>query len=236
MSAPSQVSHPVRAPEPIPAPAGVIARLIAVVGEKNVIREAVQLRTYECDALTSFRASPSVVVLPASTEEVTAVVRIAVEAGMPIVPRGAGTGLSGGALPVPGCMLLGLSRMKRILEVDLDDGWIRVQPGVINLDVSKEISGAGYYYAPDPSSQSVCTIGGNVAENSGGAHCLKYGFTVHHVLGVEAVLPDGERVHFGGAVLDSIGLDLLGVLVGSEGTLAVVTKATVRLLRRPEKV
>jgi len=234
MSAPSQVSHTARAPEHIPAPASVVDRLIAVVGEKNVIREAVQLRTYECDALTSLRATPSVVVLPASTEEVAAVVRIGVEAGMPIVPRGAGTGLSGGALPVPGCLLLGLSRMKRILEVSLDDGWIRVQPGVINLDVSKEISGAGYYYAPDPSSQSVCTIGGNVAENSGGAHCLKYGFTVNHVLGVRLVTASGEVVDLGGPVLDTPGYDLLGVVVGSEGTLGVVTEVVLRILRKPE--
>ena len=153
---------------------------------------------------------------------------------MPVVPRGAGTGLSGGALPVPGCVLLGLSRMKRILEVDLDDGWIRVQPGVINLDVSKEISAAGYYYAPDPSSQSVCTIGGNVAENSGGAHCLKYGFTVNHVLGCRLVTADGAVIDLGGPALDTPGYDLLGVVVGSEGTLGIVTEVTLRILRKPE--
>ena len=233
MSAPSLVT-PAPAVEAIPAPPSVIDRLIAVVGERNVIRDRDDLRTYECDALTSFRAAPSVVVLPASTEEVAAAVRIAVEAGMPVVPRGAGTGLSGGALPVPGCMLLGLSRMKRILEVDLDDGWIRVQPGVINLDVSKEISPAGYYYAPDPSSQSVCTIGGNVAENSGGAHCLKYGFTVNHVRGVRMVTSTGEVVDLGGPVLDPPGYDLLGVVVGSEGTLGIVTEVVLRILRKPE--
>src|SRR5215472_15586383 len=233
MSAPSQVT-PAPAPQPIPAPPTVVERLIAVVGERNVIHEPVDLRTYECDALTSFRASPSVVVLPATTEEVAAVVRIGVQAGMPIVPRGAGTGLSGGALPVAGCMLLGLSRMKRILEVDFDNGWIRVQPGVINLDVSKEISAAGYYYAPDPSSQSVCTIGGNVAENSGGAHCLKYGFTVNHVRGVRMVTAEGEVVDIGGPVLDPPGYDLLGVVVGSEGTLGVVTEVVLRILRKPE--
>jgi len=233
MSAPSLVT-PAPAPPPVPAPPGVVERLIAIVGDKHVIREAVDLRTYECDALTSFRASPSVVVLPASTEEVAAVVRVAVDAGMPIVPRGAGTGLSGGALPVPGCVLLGLSRMKRILEVDLDNGWIRVQPGVINLDVSKEISAAGYYYAPDPSSQSVCTIGGNVAENSGGAHCLKYGFTVNHVRGVRMVTSTGEVVDLGGPVLDPPGYDLLGVVVGSEGTLGIVTEVVLRILRKPE--
>jgi glycolate oxidase len=234
MSAPSLVS-PAQAPAPpIPPPPKVVDRLVAVVGERNVIREPVQLRTYECDGLTSFRASPSVVVLPASTEEVVAVVRIAVEAGMPIVPRGAGTGLSGGALPVPGCMLLGFSRMKRILEVNLDDRWIRVEPGVINLDVSKELAAAGYYYAPDPSSQSVCTIGGNLAENSGGAHCLKYGFTANHVLGARLVTAEGEVVDLGGPVLDTPGYDLLGVLVGSEGTLGVVTEVVLRILRKAE--
>ncbi|HEY1417473.1 MAG TPA: FAD-binding protein, partial [Myxococcaceae bacterium] len=233
MSAPSLVT-PAPAPPPVLPPPGVVERLIAIVGDRNVIREPVDLRTYECDALTSFRAAPSVVVLPASTEEVAKVVRVAVDAGMPIVPRGAGTGLSGGALPVAGCVLVGLSRMKRILEVDLDNGFIRVQPGVINLDVSKEISTAGYYYAPDPSSQSVCTIGGNVAENSGGAHCLKYGFTVNHVRGVRMVTASGDVVDIGGPVLDPPGYDLLGVVVGSEGTLGIVTEVVLRILRKPE--
>ena len=151
------------------------------MGAGNVISDAADLRTYECDALTSFRARPSLVVLPASTDEVVAVMKVAREAGMPVVPRGAGTGLSGGALPTPGSLVLALSRMTKILDVDFDNGLMRVQPGVINLDVSRHLGPAGYYYAPDPSSQSVCTIGGNVAENSGGAHCLKYGFTVNHV-------------------------------------------------------
>src|SRR5260370_34365064 len=164
---------------------GLIDRLVAIVGRSNCIPDPAQLHTYECDGLTSMRVAPEVVVLPASTEEVIAIVKLAREANLPIVPRGAGTGLSGGALPVSGCLLVGLSRMKRILEVDLDNGWIRVQPGVINLDVSRTVGRAGYYYAPDPSSQGVCTIGGNVAENSGGAHCLKYGFTTHHVLGAK---------------------------------------------------
>jgi glycolate oxidase len=224
MSSPSRVS-PAPDPVPVPAPPTVIARLAAVVGPANVIHEAVDLRTYECDALTSFRASPSVVVLPGSTEEVAKVVRIAVDAGMPVVPRGAGTGLSGGALPVPGCVLLGLSRMKRILEVNLDDGWIRVQPGVINLDVSKEISAAGYYYAPDPSSQSVCTIGGNVAENSGGAHCLKYGFTVNHVLGARLVTADGAVVDLGPA-RDP------GPTCWGGGAELGITEVTLRILRK----
>src|SRR5262249_7087738 len=141
-----------------------------------------------------------------------------------------GTGLSGGALPVPGGVLIVLTRLNRILDVDLVNQRITVEPGVINLDVTRRVAPQGYYYAPDPSSQLICSIGGNIAENSGGAHCLKYGFTVHHVLGVEAVLPDGSLVQIGGSTLDSPGLDLLGVLVGSEGTLAVVTKATLRLL------
>ena len=155
---------------------------------------------------------------------------------MPFVARGHGTGLSGGALPLADGVLIALSRMNRILDVDIPNLRVVVEPGVTNLEITRRVAPFGCYYAPDPSSQIVCSIGGNIAENSGGAHCLKYGFTVHHVLGVEAVLPDGELVHLGGAVLDAPGLDLLGVLVGSEGTLAVVTKATLRLLRRPEAV
>src|SRR5215471_11334800 len=214
--------------------ADVASRLARVVGERHCISDPAELRTYECDGLTSFRVAPELVVLPGSTEEVSAVVRIAREAGLAIVPRGAGTGLSGGALPVADCVVVGLSRMKRILEVDLENGWMRVQPGVINLDVSKAIGAAGYYYAPDPSSQSVCTIGGNVAENSGGAHCLKYGFTVNHVRGVRMVLADGTIVDLGGPVLDTPGYDLLGVVVGSEGTLGIVTEVVLRILRKPE--
>jgi len=216
------------------ARADVASRLAKVVGERHCISDPAELRTYECDGLTSFRVAPELVVLPGSTEEVAAVVRIAREAGLAIVPRGAGTGLSGGALPVDDCVVVGLSRMKRILEVDLENGWMRVQPGVINLDVSKAIGAAGYYYAPDPSSQSVCTIGGNVAENSGGAHCLKYGFTTNHVLGARLVTGDGSVVDLGGPVLDSPGYDLLGVLVGSEGMLGIVTEVVLRILRKPQ--
>jgi glycolate oxidase len=161
-------------------------------------------------------------------------VNVAREAGLAIVPRGAGTGLSGGAMPVPGCVVVGMSRMRSILEIDLENGWMRVQPGVINLDVSKRLSPEGYYYAPDPSSQSVCTIGGNVAENSGGAHCLKYGFTVNHVLGARIVLGDGAVVDLGGPVADSPGYDLLGVLAGSEGMLGIVTEVVLRILRKPQ--
>ncbi len=208
--------------------------MAAIVGARNCISEPSELSTYECDGLTSMRVTPGLVVLPGSTEEVVAVVRLAREAGMPIVPRGAGTGLSGGALPVPGCVVLALSRMRRILEVDLENGWVRVEPGVANLDVSKHLASAGAYYAPDPSSQSICSIGGNVAENSGGAHCLKYGFTTNHVLGARVVLADGAVVDLGGPVADSPGYDLLAALVGSEGTLAVVTEVVLRILRKPE--
>ena len=217
-----------------PVPAAVVQQLAAVVGEQWCIREAEQLRTYEADGLASFRVTPGVVVLPDSTEQVSACVRVAHEAGLPIVARGAGTGLSGGALPVPGCVLIGLSRMKKILEHDVDNAFARVQPGVINLDVSKVLAPQGWYYAPDPSSQSVCSIGGNVAENSGGAHCLKYGFTVNHVLGVTLVLSDGTITTVGGPVLDEPGYDLLGVLVGSEGLLGIVTEVVLRILRKPE--
>src|SRR5207249_3178343 len=164
------------------------------------------------------------------------VVRLCHESAVPFVARGHGTGLSGGALPRSDGVLIVLSRMRKILNVDIPNLRVTVEPGVTNLEITTRVSADGCYYAPDPSSQIVCSIGGNIAENSGGAHCLKYGFTVHHVLGVEAVLPDGELVHLGGATLDVPGYDLLGVLVGSEGTLAVVTKATLRLLRRPAAV
>jgi glycolate oxidase len=217
-----------------PASLEVVAGMAAIVGERHVIHDPAALATYDCDALTSFRARPSLVVLPASTDEVVALMKLARRAGMPVVPRGAGTGLSGGALPTPGCLVLGMARMNAILEVDLDNGFLRAQPGVINLDVSRRLAPAGYYYAPDPSSQSVCTIGGNVAENSGGAHCLKYGFTVNHVRGARLVTSEGDVVDLGGPVLDAPGYDLLGVLVGGEGTLGVVTEVVLRVLRKPE--
>jgi glycolate oxidase len=212
----------------------LIARFAGIVGARECIWRPEELRVYECDGLASFRTRPGLVVLPGSTEEVVAVVKLAREAGLPVVPRGSGTGLSGGALPVPGCVLLGLSRMKRILEIDYDNAWMRAEPGVINLEISKRLLPRGYYYAPDPSSQQVCTIGGNVAENSGGAHCLKYGFTTNHVLGAKVVLGDGSVVELGGPVLDSPGYDLRGALVGSEGTLCVVTEVVLRILRKPE--
>jgi glycolate oxidase len=216
-----------------PVPAALVARFAAVVGEGYAICKPEQLHTYESDGLASFRATPGIVVLPASTEEVVGCVKIAREAGLPIVARGSGTGLSGGALPLPGCVLIGLSRMRKILQVDFENAFMRVQPGVINLDVSQHIGGQGWYYAPDPSSQSVCSIGGNVAENSGGAHCLKYGFTVNHVLGVRIVLEDGTVVDLGGPVLDQPGYDLTGIVVGSEGLLGIVTEVVLRILRKP---
>jgi glycolate oxidase len=199
----------------------------------ETIREPEQLRTYECDGLTGRRVVPALVTLPATTEEVAAVVRICNEADVPFVARGAGTGLSGGALPVADGIVISLARMDRILSVDLDAGEIVVEPGVANLDVTRAVAGGGFYYAPDPSSQQVCTIGGNVAENSGGAHCLKYGFTVNHVLAAQVVLPSGELVEL--SVWDD-GPDLLGAFVGSEGTLGIATRLTLRVLRAPAVV
>src|SRR2546428_9638006 len=207
-----------------------------IVGDCNVLDDALELLTYECDALPHLRETPAAVALPGSAAEVQAVVRTCAHASVPFVARGHGTGLSGGALPVPGGLVIALSRLNRVLSIDIDNQRVVVEPGVTNLEISRQVAPFGYYYAPDPSSQQVCSIGGNVAENSGGAHCLKYGFTVHHVLGVEAVLPDGEIVHLGGTLADTPGPDLLGLLVGSEGTLAVVTSVTVRILRRPETV
>jgi glycolate oxidase len=216
--------------------AALIRQMVAVVGPQGVISERNQLRTYECDGLTAFRVIPSLVVLPETAEQVRAVVRACHEAGVPFVARGSGTGLSGGALPVSDGVLIVLARMRRILDVDLDNQRAVVEPGVLNLAVSKAVAGDGYYYAPDPSSQQICSIGGNVAENSGGAHCLKYGFTTNHVTGLEVVLPDGELVHLGGKAPDPPGYDLLGAFVGSEGTLGIATKVTLRLLRKPEAV
>jgi glycolate oxidase len=198
-----------------------------------VISEPEQLRTYECDALTGHRAVPELVVLAGSAAEVQAVVALCAQHGVPFVARGAGTGLSGGALPVADGIVISLARLNRVLDVDLEHGRVTVEPGVTNLEITKAVAGAGFYYAPDPSSQQVCTIGGNVAENSGGAHCLKYGFTVNHVLAVDVVLPSGELVTL--ARTDD-GPDLLGAFVGSEGTLGIAVRITVRVLRVAETV
>jgi glycolate oxidase len=213
------------------------AQFAPIVGVKNAIVSPAQLRTYECDGLLGYRHAPEIVVLPATTAEVAACVKLAAVLDMPVVPRGAGTGLSGGSLPSEGSVVIGLSRMKSILEVDLANRVARVQPGVINLDITRALEADGYYYAPDPSSQSVCTIGGNVAENSGGAHCLKYGFTVNHVIGLTLVTPAGEIVEIGSRAgePDPLGYDLTGVIVGSEGMTGIVTEVVVRVLRRSEK-
>ena len=212
-------------------------RLRTELGPGAVVTDEAARRTYECDGLTHYRAIPELVVLPDSAEEVQAVVRGCREYGLPFVARGSGTGLSGGALPVAGGVLIVTSRLRRILELDLRNGRAVVEPGVANLAISQAVAEAGWYYAPDPSSQLVCSIGGNVAENSGGAHCVKYGFTVHHVTGLEVCTSDGELVWLGARKsARSVGYDLVGVFVGSEGTLGIATKVAVRLLRRPEAV
>jgi len=214
----------------------VARELRVLLGDRFVLTEPEQLRVYDCDGLTGWRAQPAIVVLPGSTEEVQAVLRLCHRHAIPFVARGAGTGLSGGALPVADGVVVSLARLNRILEVDLASQRVVVEPGVANLDVTRAVESEGWFYAPDPSSQQVCTIGGNVAENSGGAHCLKNGFTVNHVTGLTVVLPDGELVELGGKALDPDGYDLLGAFVGSEGTLGIVTRITLRVLRRPETV
>ncbi len=213
-----------------------LAGLRSAVGPDGLITGKSQLQTYECDGLTNFRVLPDAVVLPRTTEQVQAVVRLCARDRIPFVSRGAGTGLSGGALPAPGGIVISLARMNRILAVDVANRQVVVEPGVINAHVTQRVAPYGYFYAPDPSSQSVCTIGGNVAENSGGAHCLKYGFTTTHVLALEVVLPSGDLVQLGAPTLDAPGYDLPGVFVGSEGTLGVTTKITLRIVKRPEVV
>jgi glycolate oxidase len=214
----------------------LIDRLEPLLSPSGIISSREQLRTYECDGLTGYRAIPLLVVLPETAEQVQGVVRVCHEEGVPFVARGSGTGLSGGALPVETGIVISLARMRRILEVDIPNQRVVVEPGVINLWVTEQVAPEGYYYAPDPSSQLVCSIGGNVAENSGGAHCLKYGFTTNHVTGLEVVLPDGTLVHLGSKALNSPGYDLVGAFVGSEGTLGIATKITLRIVRKPEVV
>ncbi|HEX6936326.1 MAG TPA: FAD-linked oxidase C-terminal domain-containing protein [Actinomycetes bacterium] len=212
------------------------SRLRGELGDDAVLTDRQQLRTYECDGLAHYKVTPAVVVLPQTTAQVAAVVRACNDLDVPYVARGSGTGLSGGALPHAEGVLLVTSQMRDILEVDATNQRAVVEPGVINLQVTKAAAPDGYYYAPDPSSQQICSIGGNVAENSGGAHCLKYGFTTNHVLGVELVAPDGEVVRLGGKAPDPPGYDLMGAFVGSEGTLGIATEVTVRLMRAPEEV
>jgi len=212
----------------------IVDALRGIVPGEGVIDDPDALRVYESDGLTAYRQPPMVVVLPETTAQVSAVLRWCHANGVKVVPRGSGTSLSGGALPLEDGVLLGMSRFNRVVEVDLVNRVAVVQPGVTNLAVTRAVEEDGFYYAPDPSSQIACSIGGNVAENSGGVHCLKYGLTTNNVLGVEIVLMDGEVLRIGGRHLEQEGLDLLGVIVGSEGLLGLVTEVTVRLLPRPE--
>ena len=212
----------------------IVAALRAIVPGEGVISAPAELIPYESDALTAYRQPPMVVVLPDTVEQVSRVLRWCHANGVKVVPRGAGTSLSGGALPLEDGVLLGLGKFNRVLEVDYQDRCAVVQPGVTNLAITRAVEEAGFYYAPDPSSQIACSIGGNVAENSGGVHCLKYGLTTNNVLGVQLVMMDGEVLRLGGRGLEPAGLDLLGVVVGSEGLLGVVTEVTVRILPRPQ--
>jgi glycolate oxidase len=225
-------------PTPNPAvlarKARVIDRLNGVLPPDAVIHDERETRAYECDALTAYRCPPMVAVLPSTTEEVSAVMRICHEEGVPVVPRGSGTSLAGGALPTADCVILGVARMTNVIETDYDNRFIKVQTGRTNLSVTGAVEEDGFFYAPDPSSQLACAIAGNIAMNSGGAHCLKYGVTTNNLMGVTMVMMDGEIVEIGGAHLDAGGLDLLGVICGSEGQLGVVTEATLRILHKPE--
>jgi len=214
----------------------VLRRLGGMLDPGALLTAPADVRPYECDGLTGHRAVPAAVLLPRSTDQVAACVRVCHRAGVPFVARGAGTGLSGGALPVAGGVVICLARMTEVLHVDVDNRRVVVQPGVTNAAVTQAVSDAGFFYAPDPSSQQVCSIGGNLAENSGGAHCLKHGFTVHHVVAATLVTADGRVAQLGSAVVDTPGYDLLGVVVGSEGTLGIVTEVTLQVLRRPQSV
>ena len=212
----------------------VIAHLRGIVPGEGVIASEAELRAYECDGLMAYRALPMAVVLPTSTEQVAAILRFCDAEKVKVVPRGAGTGLSGGALPLTDGIVLGMGKFNRILDIDYENRTVTAQPGVTNLGITKAVEHRGFYYAPDPSSQIACTIGGNIAENSGGVHCLKYGLTTNNVLGLELVLPNGDVVRLGGKHLDADGYDLLGLMTGSEGLLGVVTEVTVRILQKPE--
>ncbi len=215
---------------------GIIKSLEKIVGSDGVIKRRDELLTYECDGLTGYRQRPALAILPRTTEQVAAIISLCHQQEIPWVARGAGTGLSGGALPLEEGILIVTARMRQILEVDLENQTVTVQPGVINNWVTQTVSGAGFYYAPDPSSQVICSIGGNVAENSGGVHCLKYGVTTNHVLGLKIVVPDGSILDIGGTIAEMPGYDLTGVFVGSEGTLGIATEITLRILKLPETI
>lgn len=214
--------------------AEIVNALRAIVPGEGVIVERDEMRVYETDALTAYRQLPMVVVLPTTTEQVSQVLKYCNELGIKVVPRGAGTSLSGGALPLADGIILGLGKFNKILDIDYANRTVTAQPGVTNLGITTAVAHEGFYYAPDPSSQIACTIGGNIAENSGGVHCLKYGLTTNNVLGIEMVLMNGDIVRLGGKHLDAEGYDLLGIMTGSEGLLGVVTEVTVRILRKPE--
>src|SRR5271168_1048587 len=219
----------------VPLPTAAKKKIVALVGPGGYLDRPEDLTLYEYDGSVD-KARPELVVFPRTTEEVAGIVRITAEHGVFITGRGAGTGLSGGAIPREGGVLIGFSRMNRILEIDIENERAVLQPGVVNLDITLAVQALGYFYAPDPSSQRACTIGGNVAENSGGPHTLAYGVTTNHVLGLEAILPDGAKIETGGAAPDLPGYDLTGLLTGSEGTMVLVTKIIVRLMRAPELV
>src|SRR5436189_1039564 len=212
----------------------IVAALGAIVPGEGVVAGVREMRPYESDGLTAYRQLPVVVVLPETTQQVSRILAFCHREGIKVVPRGAGTSLSGGALPLADGVLLGMAKFNRIREIDFANRVVVAEPGVTNLAVSEAVEHAGFYYAPDPSSQIACTIGGNVAENSGGVHCLKYGMTANNVLGVEMVLMNGEVIRVGGKGLDAEGYDLLGLITGSEGLLGVVTEVTVRILKKPE--
>ena len=227
-----------RMPEPdagtIAQRAELIAALREIVPGEGVIADDRELRAYESDGLTAYRQAPLAVVLPETVAQVADILKLCGERGVKVVPRGAGTSLSGGALPLADGIVLGLGKFNRILDIDFENRCVRAQPGVTNLGITDAVEHAGFYYAPDPSSQIACTIGGNVAENSGGVHCLKYGLTTNNILGLEVVLMTGEVLRLGGKHLDSEGYDLLGLMTGSEGLLGVITEVTVRILKKPE--
>ena len=221
-------------PEALARRPELINQLRRFLPSEHIIADQASLRAYECDGLTAYKQRPMLVALPDTTQQVSQILRVCSDLGVKIVPRGAGTSLSGGALPVADGLMIGLAKFNQILEIDYHNRCAVVQSGVTNLAISEAVRSHGFYYAPDPSSQIACTIGGNVAENSGGVHCLKYGLTTHNILGLECVIPDGRVIRLGGKALDSAGYDLIGVLTGSEGLLAVITEVTVRILPKPE--
>lgn len=216
--------------------AAIANEFAAILGNDRVVRRKEELLVYECDGLTGYRHRPALVVLPRTTAEVAAAVKICAQRQLPFVPRGSGTGLSGGAMPVENSVLIVTTLMREILDIDWEQQRVVVQPGVINNWVTQAVSGAGFYYAPDPSSQVICSIGGNIAENSGGVHCLKYGVTTNHVLGLKIVTPTGDIVDLGGTLPEMPGYDLTGVFVGSEGTLGIATEITLKILKAPESI